>query len=134
MGFWIFMTAMTALLPAILLGLGRHFYHHPPQKINYIWGYRTKRSMQNQETWAFAHHYYGKQAVLFCKFLLPLSVIAMLPTYRQSVDLIGLISAIVCTVQIFVLFALIGLTEHALKKAFDENGRPKPPFSDTSAL
>lgn len=97
MGFWIFMTSMTALLPVILLGLGTHFYRHPPQKINYIWGYRTRRSMKNQETWIFAHQYYGKQSVLFCKFLLPLSIIPMVFAYHQNEHIIGLIATIVCT-------------------------------------
>ena len=32
------------------------FYAFPPQQTNSIYGYRTNRSMQNQEVWRFANN------------------------------------------------------------------------------
>jgi len=57
MGFWLFMLINNLIVPAIMIGIGRIFVSHPPKKINGIYGYRTKRSMKNNETWRFAHHY-----------------------------------------------------------------------------
>ncbi|MDX1278523.1 SdpI family protein [Oceanihabitans sediminis] len=42
----------------ILAGIIMHFF--PPKKINSIYGYRTVRSMKNQNTWDFAQKYSAK--------------------------------------------------------------------------
>ena len=51
MAFWLFLTAMDLLIPAIMVGIGARFLKHPPKTINALYGYRTARSMKNQETW-----------------------------------------------------------------------------------
>ena len=35
-------------------------FRKTPKEINYVYGYRTKRSMMNEETWRFANQYFGK--------------------------------------------------------------------------
>ena len=55
MAFWLFYGAMNLLIPAIMLFFGTRFQRRSPEKINHIYGYRTARSMRNQETWKFAH-------------------------------------------------------------------------------
>lgn len=58
MGFWIFMFIITLLIPAALL---LTWYLCPRLKrINNLSGYRSKMSMQNQETWDFAQKYCSK--------------------------------------------------------------------------
>ena len=57
MAFWLFLTAMDLLIPAIMVGIGTRFLKHPPKTINALYGYRTARSMKNQETWDFAHQH-----------------------------------------------------------------------------
>lgn len=47
------------LIPAVMIIFGNIFLNHPPGKINMAYGYRTTRSMKNQETWEFAHEYCG---------------------------------------------------------------------------
>ena len=44
----------------------------PPKKINYLYGYRTSKSMKSQENWDFSQIYSAKQLIL-CGFLLFLS-------------------------------------------------------------
>ena len=51
MGFWLYCTAMCLLVPAVMLYFGWRFLNRPPQKINALYGYRTSRSMKNQQTW-----------------------------------------------------------------------------------
>ena len=47
------------LLPLIMVFFGYRFSKKPPQKINYVFGYRTKRSMVSNETWIYAHKIIG---------------------------------------------------------------------------
>lgn len=55
MGFWIFMELMLLLTPIIMVFFCRKFKNNPPNKINWIYGYRTKMSTKNKDTWIFAH-------------------------------------------------------------------------------
>ena len=59
-GFWVFMLIMVLLIPITMIVFGRLFSNKAPKDINYTFGYRTKRSMMNMETWKFAHEYIGK--------------------------------------------------------------------------
>ena len=74
MGFWIFMLIMVLLIPLTMIFFGWLLFRKTPKEINYVYGYRTKRSMMNEETWRFANQYFGK-AWCFCGLILaPLSV------------------------------------------------------------
>lgn len=73
MGFWIYMMVMNLLIPLIMIVFGMRFIKKPPEKINYIYGYRTSMSMKNQETWDFAHRYCGKLWLILGWFMIILS-------------------------------------------------------------
>ena len=45
------------LIPGTMVLFGYVWKKHPPKTINGIYGYRTRRSMQNWATWEFAHQY-----------------------------------------------------------------------------
>ena len=60
MGFWVFMTSMELLLPLIMVGLGNYFLKGGPRQVNSMFGYRTARSMKNEDTWKFAHRHCGR--------------------------------------------------------------------------
>lgn len=76
-GFWIFMLIMVLITPLAMIVFGREFKKSPPKEINSNFGYRTKRSMQNQDTWDFAHYYLGKLWIKLGIPILFLSVGAM---------------------------------------------------------
>lgn len=50
MGFWIFLLVCSLLIPAVMIVAGFLMWKHPPKKINGFYGYRTTRSMKNQDT------------------------------------------------------------------------------------
>ena len=125
MDFWWFMAAVNALVPAVLIGFGKYFMRHAPRDINPIFGYRTARSMQNMDTWNFAHHYCGKVWFLGGLAALPLSLLILLCVRGQSEDTIGILGLCVTAAQIIFLFVSVGLTEVALKKTFDAEGKRK---------
>ena len=109
----------TLLIWGIILIIAMVFKLFLPSKINCIYGYRTKSSMKNQETWNEAHKYSStllvKAAVLslligaMCGYLLP--------------DKNGL----KITVLLFVLILILTIvfTEIYLKKNFDMDGKRK---------
>ncbi len=41
MGFWLFCTASSLLIPLVMLFFGRRFLTKPPKSINSLYGYRT---------------------------------------------------------------------------------------------
>ena len=89
MGFWFFMLAMVLLIPLSMLFLGRYFIRHSPTKINYVFGYRTRMSMKNQDTWQFAHRHFGKTWYVCGLVLTPLSVLGMLLVLGKDENAVG---------------------------------------------
>lgn len=110
------------LIPCIMIIAGRLMWKHCPQKINGVVGYRTKRSMINNDTWRFAHDYCGKLWWKIGWLILVLSVLIHVPFYRHDDKAMGILSMVLVTIQCLTLIATIYPTEKALKATFDENG------------
>lgn len=123
--FWLFCTVMCLLVPFIMLYFGWRFQKHPPKNINSLYGYRTSRSMKNQQTWDFAHQVCGILWFRAGLILLPISLVAMLFVWGRSVEEIGMWSIPVMAVQLVVLVGSIFPVERALKRSFDQFGRKR---------
>ena len=122
MWFWWFMFVCNLLIPVILIIAGRMMWKHCPKKINTVYGYRTRRSMKNMDTWRFAHNYCGKLWWKIGWFSLFPSVVVQIPFFESSEDVIGIVGGIICMVQVVILIASIFPTEAALKKTFNDDG------------
>lgn len=125
MGFGIFMLIMVLLIPLTMLFFGWLLFRRTPKEINYVYGYRTKRSMMNEETWRFANQYFGKAWYLCGLISVPLSVMAITLVLGKGTEAVGTIGGIITMLQMIPLVGAIIPTEIALKKNFDENGRRK---------
>ena len=125
MAFWLFFTAMDLLIPGIMVGIGARFFKHPPRTINAWYGYRTARSMRNQETWRFAHEACGKLWVRLGAVLLAAAALASVLTFRRGIEAVGIVSAVVVTLQTLVLVGSVVPVELALKRNFDDFGRKR---------
>ena len=123
MGFWLYCTAMCLLVPAVMLYFGWRFLNRPPQKINVLYGYRTSRSMKNQQTWDYAHQVCGKLWFRAGAVMLPLSLLAMLSGLGKDTQALGIWLMGVVLVQVVVMIATIFPVEKALKRKFDKFGR-----------
>ena len=123
MGFWIFMFIMVLLIPLTMIFFGWLLFRRTPKKINYVFGYRTKRSMMNEETWRFANQYFGKVWYLCGLILAPLSVIAIGIVFGKGPGTVGTVGGIITMLQMLPLIGAIVPTESELKKNFDENGK-----------
>lgn len=113
MGFWIFMMIMNSLIPITMLGFGCYFKKNAPKEINHAFGYRTKSSMKNRDTWEFAHYYSGKLWQRIGLALLIVSVIAMLFAVGKSENVVGAFGGILSGVQLIFLIGSIFPTEIA---------------------
>ena len=101
---------------------GRMMWKHCPKKINGLLGYRTTRSMKNNDTWRFAHMHSGRLWWRVGWVLLLLSAAVHLPFYHSDPGTIGKFALALEAVQCLVLIASIFPTEHALKKTFRDDG------------
>jgi uncharacterized membrane protein len=124
-GFWIFMFIMNLLIPLTMIGFGSYFYKKAPKEINNVFGYRTRLSMKNRDTWEFAHHYCGKLWRKIGWIMLPISAIAMVFVFGKEIDTVGLYGGVLNGIQVSILLVSIFPTEIALRRRFDKKGRRK---------
>ena len=125
MVFSIFMLIIVLLIPLTMLFFGWLLFRRTPKEVNYVYGYRTKRSMMNEETWRFANQSFGTVWYLCGLISVPLSVIATALVFGKGTETVGTIGGIITMLQMIPLVGAIISTESALKKNFDENGRRK---------
>lgn len=131
MGFWLFMTFCSLLLPLTFLWFGRLFIKHPPKEINSLYGYRTSMSTKNRKTWIFAHNYCGKLWWKLGLISAPITLLGMFLACGKNFDTISATSIGLMILQTISIFFTIILTERALKENFTENGSPRYDDTDT---
>ncbi len=122
--FWIYMLFIDLLIPLAMVGFGLYFRKNPPPNINAFFGYRTKRSMKNQNTWRYAHKHCGRVwfwTGFIMLFLSLTSMIVLYCFYSRDTANVGTYGGIICGVQLLTLIASIFSTELTLKKKFDRN-------------
>lgn len=106
------------ITPLLLLVFGWYWRVHPPKKPNYLYGYRTRRSMANQEIWEHANTLGAKMLIILGAILLTLTALLLIisPSYAMIVSL-------------FLVFIGLGVgmywCETVLNKHYDPNGNPK---------
>ena len=121
--FWIFVLAMDLLIPGVMIGFGKEFQKNPPTEINPGYGDRTAMSSKNHDTWDFAQKRMGEVWHKWGKALLVPSFVPLLFVLGRDVGTVGAVGMVICGVQLIVMLSSIGVTEHALRKNFDKDGK-----------
>ncbi|MCL2842937.1 MAG: SdpI family protein [Oscillospiraceae bacterium] len=115
---------VTTVLPLFVLVFGLFTRIGLPRKVHWFIGYRTSLACKNQDTWVFAHRYWGKLMIVFGFILTALSIVGILLVVRGVFTLepalLLMVSAIATVVT--VVLSIIP-TELALRKKFDKNGQ-----------
>ncbi len=122
MWFWWFIFVCDLLIPIVMIIAGNMMWQHAPEKINGTIGYRTARSMKNMDTWKFAQDYCGRLWRKMGWIIFIPSVVIHFPFYHNSKNIIGIVAAVLCTIQCLILVLAVFLTERALKRTFTEDG------------
>ena len=81
-------------------------------------------SMKNRQTWEFAHKHCGRTWIICGAVLLPAAVAAMLFCLGADTDRVGNFGTAVIFGELAVLIASIIPTVVALRRNFDQYGRP----------
>lgn len=122
MRFWVFMLICNLIIPLIMVIAGGLMWKRCPKEINRIIGYRTKRSMKNDDTWKFAHSFCGKLWWIMGLIIVVPSGAVMIPFFNGTYETIGIASLVVVIVQLIALIVSFIPTEMALKKTFNDDG------------
>ena len=125
MGAWILMLLCNLITPLVMWGVGCVFLAWPPREINAVIGYRTKRSMVNQETWDFANR---RMALVWRRWglcMLAAVMGGMLPLLGRADDLVYGWGLALMMLEVVVLVVSIVPVERALKRTFHEDGTRK---------
>ncbi|MBE0700979.1 MAG: SdpI family protein [Acholeplasmataceae bacterium] len=120
--FWMIMLLMNLLIPATMLVFGVLFKKKTPKK-RVFFGYRTKQSMKNDDTWAFAHHYLGQIWTRLGTFVLIMSLMIMVLLYNEELNTVALYALMLTSVQLGMMMIPVFITERKLRLTFDEQGR-----------
>ena len=94
------------------------FKAFPPKKINALYGYRTQRSMANQNVWEVANTF-SMQVMIkvsLWSFGLPVVFYFLIPEF----NFLG-----VCIGNTLLILYSVLLTERHLNRHFDKKGNPK---------
>ena len=125
MGYWIFMLVMVLLMPLVMLLSGRAFSKSAPKTINSVYGYRTPMSMKNQDTWQFAHRYFGRLWYRCGLVLTPVTLAVMCLGLGKGENTVSWLGSALCIAQLAVLLGSIAPTERALRRTFNKDGSRK---------
>jgi uncharacterized membrane protein len=98
----------------LLLLLSIIFKYFPPKKVNGLYGYRTPRSMANQEIWDFANNFFNAQLLKYSLISFVAALVFALIAAEISWQPIGfmVITLAVCVIK----------TEQELNKFYDKEG------------
>lgn len=125
MWIWVFMLVINLLIPLTMIGVGVCFIKYPPAWISKGYGYRTRMSMKNMDTWNFAHRYCGLLWKRVGLIMLAATAVLSICIIRMTMNDIAVIGGILNLIQLIIMVTTIFPTERALKRNFDENGRPR---------
>jgi len=106
------------LIGFLFLSLAYYYVKKPPKEINHLYGYRTRRSMCNQEVWDFANKQNAKYFWRVALFTMGISVLLLFFDIPFKM-----------MIQMGVLLISLGIsvwnTEKELNKHFDKNGNKR---------
>ena len=104
---------ITVLVGVIFVATGFVMVKFPPKDINFLYGYRTSRSMKNQESWDFAQKYAAKEMMKTGFVLAASGLLSFIIDFGSSVNL--LVGILLVFLAVVILLIRV---EKAIKKRF----------------
>lgn len=107
------------ITPIMLVAFGYYWQLRPPKKINWFYGYRTRRSMANQQIWDFSN----KIGAQMFKMVGLVSLVLSVPCYFLLPESTGIVASFI----IVIIGIGVGMyrCETKITRYFDKNGNPK---------
>lgn len=107
------------ILGPVMLVLSLLYKYFPPKNINFLYGYRTSRSMKSEHTWAASNKWSANLMVLASAITCAVQAVLFAAGVSVGSNM-GWSSAVL----VALLLGHIPLVEMRLKKQFDEQGQP----------
>lgn len=120
---FIFLSVCSLLVPLSMILLGYVWKDNPPKDRQGISGYRTTMSRINDETWKYAHRYWGKLSFVLGIILAIVSLCVLILT--KDYENFETISTYLVFIQIGIMALTIIPTEISLHKHFTKQGIKK---------
>ena len=103
------------IIPMLILLVGYFMYKYPPKKINWFIGYRTRKSMKNEEDWKCANQYCGRIWIITALIMFVLTLILFVMFYLNIIGYTENTLAILVLIQVAIIILPIFLVENKLK-------------------
>ena len=103
------------IIPVLIIIIGYFMYKYPPKKINWVVGYRTRKSMNNEENWKFANQYCGKLWIKTGLIMLAITLVFYTIFYLNVVRYTENILAILVLIQVAIIILPIFIVENKIK-------------------
>lgn len=120
---FIFLSVCSLLVPLSMILLGYKWKENPPKDRYGFSGYRTSMSRLNDDTWKYAHKYWGKINFVL-GIILTIITISILLLTKKRADFEMMVTYLVF-IQIGVMTLTIIPTEILLHKNFTKEGVKK---------
>ncbi len=111
----VFYWIVDLLIPSMMIVIGLIFRKWIPKNINYLIGYRTKRSMSSQDAWVYANHRFAALWLKMGCWLLTLVVLSKL-LFSFNPDTLSISMA---ALGIAAMLITIPIVERELKQKFE---------------
>jgi len=103
------------MIPILILVIGYLMFEYPPKKINWFIGYRTRKSMKNEDDWKFANQYCGKLWIKTGLIMLVMTLILFVLFYLNIIKYTENLLAIFVLVQVAIIVFPIFIVESKIK-------------------
>ncbi|MDY0276865.1 MAG: SdpI family protein [Acholeplasma sp.] len=117
--FWYLVLLMVLIVPLSMLIIGDNLKRNAPKEVSVLFGYRTKRSVKNKETWEFANKEFGRLLFKTGVIVAIVSVIVYISligiTYKDFVKA-SIVGLIMMTLQIIIIVIPYIMVEKKLKE------------------
>ncbi len=107
---------IVSLVGIIFMIAGMIQYLFAPKKINSLYGYRTKSSMQSEGRWHFAQKYSAIKLIAVGLFLLIISMLPLVVEMNETLQIV-IQPGIILLGTVYLFYS----TEKALKTRFPKN-------------
>jgi len=103
------------IIPVMIIVIGYLMNKYPPKKPNYLIGYRTRKSIQNNDIWKTANQYCGALWIKIGLLMLIITSIISILSYYELINFTENLLIIVTVSEVIILVQTIFIVENKIK-------------------
>ena len=103
------------IIPILITLIGILMYKRPPKKVNWVIGYRTRKSMKNEKVWKKANKYCGKLWIVIGSVMIVVAILLNVVFYFKMIIFSETILTIIVFCEIIPLLLSGLMVEYKIK-------------------